>query len=176
MPKQLVVPGAQAGASGVQRVSLRLTCAVMPGLVVSCTPAPAEWAWPSRGAVAVAVGTVLPAWPLAVTETLLPSRCHNGALAAVLPVCTGLTAGITGIGAVCANAHAGVAKANPVSTALASNRRIRVFRKPFSINLRGAGNRTVFGCHCTPRNYILLTIHEPAGARSRAAVRPAAAG
>jgi hypothetical protein len=39
-------------------------------------------------------------------------------------VCTGLSAGITGIGAACASAHAGTAKAKPESTALASNRRI----------------------------------------------------
>src|SRR6185437_6168609 len=166
MPRQPDVPGAQVGASGVQRISLTLTCAVRPGLLVNWTPAPAEWACPSSGA-AVAEGTVLPARPLAVTDNLLPSCCHSGALAAALPVCAGLMAGMTGIGAACANAHAGRAKAKPVNTALASNRRILEPEQTIVHHTSGTENRTVFGEDCTPRNYILLTIHEPVGARSR---------
>src|SRR5690348_9948100 len=85
----------QAGASGTQRVSCTLAWAVMPGLVVKCTPAPAEWDWLSSG---VAVGMVGAAWPVAVTESVLPSRCHSGADAVPFLACAGCcSAGITGM-------------------------------------------------------------------------------
>jgi hypothetical protein len=71
------------------------------------------------------VATVVPLWPVAVTENVLPSRCQTGALAAFFLACAACgTAGMTGIDVVWPNAPNGRAKPKPASIALAKYRRI----------------------------------------------------